>query len=171
MDWYSRKVIAWLISEDLNSDVAQSLWDKGILSEGLNDKQLPLSLSDRGSQMRSTSTKAFFATLGVQQYFARPRTPNDNPQVEALFSTVKNVPQYPGRFSSLAEAEAYFEEFFDWYNNKHYHTGIGMVTPQDRHTGKDVIILAERKRIKEETLQRRKDYHCAGNQRFGVANS
>ena len=70
--------------------------------------------------MRSTSTKVFFSTLGVQQYFSRPRTPNDNPQIEALFSTVKNVPQYPGRFSSLNEAEQYFERFFNWYNKGNY---------------------------------------------------
>jgi hypothetical protein len=32
-----------------------------------------------------------------------PSPPNDNPQIESLFSTVKKSPDYPGRFSSLEE--------------------------------------------------------------------
>jgi len=160
LDWYSRKVIAWHISEYLSSGEAQTLWDKGILAEGLKGEELPRSLCDRGSQMRSTSTKAFFMTLGVHQYFSRPRTPNDNPQIEAFFSTVKNFPEYPGRFSSIKEAEEYFEKFFNWYNTEHYHTGIGMVTPQDRHTGRDIEIIKERERIKQNTFKARRALYC-----------
>jgi putative transposase len=160
LDWYSRKIIAWHISEFLNSNEAQILWDNGILSEGLQSDKLPRSLCDRGSQMRSTSTKSFFTALGVQQYFSRPRTPNDNPQIESLFSTVKNSPQYPEHFGSLQEAQRYFEKFFNWYNNEHYHTGIGMVTPVDRPTGKDVEILKQRQQIKEKTMMMRRSYNC-----------
>lgn len=160
LDWYSRKVIAWHLSGYLNSDEAQALWDKGILAEGLQNSKLPRSLCDRGSQMRSTSTKAFFTTLGVHQFFARPRTPNDNPQIESLFSTVKNSPKYPDRFSSLKEAEEYFERFFRWYNTEHYHTSIGMVTPEDRHTGRDVEILKKRREIKEKTMIMRRILNC-----------
>jgi len=68
--------------------------------------------------MRSHSTKNFFKTLGIDQFYSRPRTPNDNPQIEALFSTVNNCPDYPGRFDTLEEARIYFKEFFNWYNHK-----------------------------------------------------
>jgi putative transposase len=162
LDCWSRKVIAWHISEFLNSDEVQTLWDKGLLNEGIygSDKPFPRSLCDRGSQMRSTSTKAFFTALGVQQYFSRPKTPNDNPQIESLFSTVKNNPAYPERFGALAEAEQYFMRFFDWYNHEHYHTGIGMVTPVQRHTGRDIEIFKEREAIKQATLQARRLANC-----------
>jgi len=40
--------------------------------------------------------KQMFKDLGLIQTFARPRTPNDNPYVEALFSTVKTTSLYPG---------------------------------------------------------------------------
>ena len=153
-------MIAWHISEFLNSNEAQILWDNGILAEGLHNDKLPRSLCDRDSQMRSTSTKSFFTALGVQQYFYRPRTPNDNPQIESLFSTVKNSPQYPDRFTNLKEAEQYFEKFFNWYNNEHYHTGIGMVTPTDRHTGRDAEILKQRQQIKEKAMLMRRSFNC-----------
>jgi putative transposase len=31
-----------------------------------------------------------------------------------------------------------------WYNHAHHHSAIQSVTPDDRHTGRDVAILAQR---------------------------
>ncbi len=31
-----------------------------------------------------------------------------------------------------------------WYNHDHHHSGIQFVTPDDRHTGRDIAILAQR---------------------------
>lgn len=163
LDSFSRKVISWVVSNELNSDVAQSLWDQGLLNEQLvysPKADLPMSLSDRGSQMRSHSTQDFFKTLGIDQVYARPRTPNDNPQIEALFSTVKNCPDYPGRFEALHQAHDYFEQFFHWYNHEHYHTQLQMITPYDVHIGRANDILAERQRIKDETFVKRQLYHA-----------
>lgn len=165
LDTHTRKAVSWFVSDKLDSDCAQTLWDRGIINEKLLDKSktLPRSLSDRGSQMRSQSTRFFFNTLGVTQYFSRPQTPNDNPQIESLFSTVKNYPDYPGRFSSLAQTQEYFDGFFDWYNNEHYHTSLGMITPADYHAGKAPAIIAQRRQIKRKTLHERYQYHCKNN--------
>lgn len=159
LDNYSRKIIAWLISDRLTSDNAQSLWDQALINENLLNvptRDLPQSLSDRGSQMRSHSTRQFFRTLGIDQHFSRPRTPNDNPQIEAFFSTVKNCPDYPDRFETLEEAVAYFQEFMNWYNYHHYHTALGMITPADYHNGKAAEIISERNQIKQATLENRR---------------
>jgi len=40
---------------------------------------------------------------------------------------------YPGRFRDDCEATAYFEKYFDWYNHRHYHSGIDYVTPAQAH--------------------------------------
>lgn len=160
LDWYSRKAVAWHLSESLCSDAALTLWDKGLINEKLEPQAYPKSLSDRGTQMRAISTKMFFKSLGVKQLFSRPRTPNDNPQIESFFSTLKNTPQYPGRFKTLEQASEYFNEFFHWYNYEHYHTGIGMVSPNDRHTGNDIHIFKKRAAIKEATMLKRRQQHC-----------
>jgi transposase InsO family protein len=161
LDWYSRKVVSWHLSTSLNSHEALTLWDMGLLAEKLDPSNYPKSLSDRGTQMRSVSTKLFFKSLGMQQFYARPRTPNDNPQIESFFSTLKHVPEYPGRFESIDQASDYFEKFFHWYNFEHYHTSLGMVTPNDRHTGNDLNIFKQRALIREETMLRRRLSNCA----------
>ena len=156
LDQWSRKVVGWAVEEWECSELAQRVWDKALLSEGLVYGPVPRSLSDRGSQMRSRSTSEFFRELGVGQLFARPRTPNDNPYIESLFSTVKTHPDYPGVFPTLEEARAYFENFFAWYNTEHLHTRIGMVTPEQKHNGEWVRIQAKREAIKASTLAARR---------------
>jgi putative transposase len=159
LDQWSRKVVGWHVSDRETSDEAQVVWDQAVLAEGCPADRMPVSLSDRGAQMRSRSTAGFFQDLGVAQLFARPRTPNDNPFVESLFSTVKTAPAYPGVFATMEEAEAYFTRFFAWYNNEHLHTRIGMVTPSQKHSGEAVRILAEREVIKQQTMETRRTFN------------
>lgn len=34
----------------------------------------------------------------------------------------------------------------DWYNNKHYHSGLNFVTPSSRHSGQAKKIMKNRKK-------------------------
>jgi len=164
MDHFSRKVLAWLISRWLRSEEVQRLWDQGLIEAGLLDlpvEQWPKSLSDRGAQMRSSSTGQYFQKLGIERLFARPRTPNDNAETESLFATVKTHPVYPEYFLDEVEAGRYFSDFFPWYNNVHPHTRLGMLTPEQVHSGQGASILARRAVVKAETLARRRAYYDA----------
>ncbi len=38
-------------------------------------------------------------------------------------------------------------EFVDWYNNKHYHSGLKFVTPSSRHCGQATEIMEKRKKV------------------------
>lgn len=160
-DQYSRKVMGWAIGTRATTELAKVAWDAALLAEGLCAHQMPFSLSDRGPQMRSHSMREFFQDLGVARLFARPRTPNDNPYIESLFSTVKTHPAYPEGFPTMEAARAYFEQFFHWYNTEHLHTRIGMVTPSQKHSGEWRAILAERERIKAKTFAARRAHHMA----------
>ena len=48
---------------------------------------------------------------------------------------MKYRPDWPAHFATLATAISHCETFFDWYNHDHHHTGIGLLTPADRHAG------------------------------------
>ena len=37
--------------------------------------------------------------------------------------------------------------FVQWYNHEHRHSGIKFTTPEERHTGKDIEVLAKRKLV------------------------
>ena len=68
--------------------------------------------------------------LGVARSHSRPHVSNDNPFSEAAFKTLKYAPAFPGRFGSLADARAFCEQFFSYYNHEHRHSGIGAAHPR-----------------------------------------
>jgi hypothetical protein len=53
------------------------------------------------------------------------------PISESCFKTIKYQPDYPGRFHGVAHARRWFIEFFDWYANRHRHSGLALFTPAD----------------------------------------
>ena len=65
----------------------------------------------------------------------RPHVSNDNPFSEAQFKTLTYRPAFPTRFGSIQDARAYCHAFFPWYNTKHRHSGLGLLTPHDVHHG------------------------------------
>jgi putative transposase len=167
LDEYSRKVISWLISWNQTAVEAKCLLEQGLIDENILDlaeEQRPEVFNDRGRQMKAKAVKTMFEVHGMPQFFSRPRTPNDNPFVESMFSTVKGVPQYPGRFLDLEEAYKYFNSFFKWYNNEHLHSGIDYVTPIQCHSGlRDLIVsrrnidLKNQQRFRKEVNQQNKN--------------
>jgi putative transposase len=159
LDHFSRKAVAWRIHPTCCSEQVQALWDQGLVNEGLLDQPpatWPQSLSDRGAPMRSHATRAYFRKLGITPNFSRPRTPNDNPLIEAHFGTVKGQPVYPGGFTDQSEAVRYFTGFYPWYNQIHPLTTLNMLTPEQVHTGQTAALLAVRQARKAQALAHRR---------------
>lgn len=163
LDEYSRKVISWLISWHQTADEAKCLLEQGLISENildLSEDQRPEIINDRGRQMKAKSIKNMFEVHHMPQLFSRPRTPNDNPFVESMFSVVKGDPQYPGRFLDLDESYDYFKTFFRWYNKKHLHSGIDYVTPEQCHSGlRDQIVSRRKTDLKNQQRFRKEVNH------------
>lgn len=85
--------------------------------------------------------------LGITKSLSRPYVSNDNPFSEAQFKTMKHRPNFPHRFNSLVEARMFCRSFFEWYNQHHYHSGIGYLTPASVHYGFADEILANRFKV------------------------
>jgi len=90
--------------------------------------------------MTSKPVTFLMADLGVTKTHSRPHVSNDNPYSEAQFKTLKYRPEFPKRFDGYEHARRHCRDFFPWYNTKHRHSGLGMLTPHDAHHG-----LAERR--------------------------
>ncbi|EMD3482157.1 transposase [Salmonella enterica] len=50
-------------------------------------------------------------------------------------------------FHTIDDARSWVSRFARWYNVEHKHSGIKYVTPNERHRGLDVKILATRKSV------------------------
>ena len=48
------------------------------------------------------------------------------------------------KFRTILDARQWSEKFVFWYNNEHLHSALKFVTPQQRHSGADKTIRANR---------------------------
>jgi putative transposase len=145
LDIYSRYVVGWTITRTESKEVAGEFLADAFKRQGVRPGQL-VCHSDRGGPMTARSTALLYNELGITASYSRPRVSNDNPHAESIFKTLKYQPSMPRRFSTLEEARAFFAELLDWYNERHYHTGIALLTPSDVHHGRVVDIVAARQR-------------------------
>lgn len=155
LDVWSRKIVAEEVFEEESAEHASVLISQACLQFGVLREQLVLH-ADNGGAMKASTMLATLQDLGVACSFSRPGVSNDNPFSEALFRTMKYRPEYPDRpFASLQEAREWLREFTHWYNTSHRHSAIGYVTPDERHSGLDVAILARRRRTYAAARRRR----------------
>ena len=143
MDLYSRLVVGWLLAERECAELAQRLLDQSYRKHQVQPGQLTIH-ADRGAPMKSKSVKQLLADLDVRVSHSRPRVSNDNPFSEAGFKTLKYSPDFPARFVGLSEAEDFCREYFVWYNEEHYHSGIALLTPAQVHYKEAEAVLAKR---------------------------
>ena len=145
MDIYSRKVVGWQVyKQELGTHAADLMTDI-CQNENISPNQVTLH-SDNGGPMKGATMLATLQKLGVVPSFSRPSVSNDNPYSESLFRTLKYRPEYPNHaFADIQAARDWVRGFVNWYNTEHLHSSIKFVTPQQRHNGDDIEILAKRK--------------------------
>lgn len=146
-DIYSRKIVGWEVYDRESGDDAAQLLERSVWSEKAIKSQVVLH-SDNGSPMKSYTLRAKMEELGVVRSYSRPSVSNDNPYSESLFRTVKYHPRWPSEgFESLDAARTWVKDFVQWYNHEHRHSRIKFVTPVQRHTGEDKMLLARRDKL------------------------
>lgn len=143
IDIYSRLVVGWLLADRECEELARRLLEQSYRKHGVQPGQLTIH-ADRGAPMKSKSVKQLLTDLEVRPSHSRPRVSNDNPFSEAGFKTLKYSPDFPLRFGSFEEAQEFCRDYFVWYNQEHYHTGIALLTPAQVHYGETEAILAKR---------------------------
>lgn len=155
LDVWSRKIVAAWVYATESPDSAAELFLRSCTEMNLDPSGIVLH-SDNGGPMKGATLRATLDRLGVVTSFSRPRVSDDNPFSEALFRTLKYRPEYPGTaFASLEVANAWVKDFVLWYNTVHQHSAIRFVTPEARHCGRDVAILAYRDEVYKQARCRR----------------
>jgi len=148
LDVYSRKIVGWHLSLNATVESMKRAWDQALSNEGLlgvgDAPPLPTALSDHGVQMARKTARQFFRDLGIGQLFARYQTPTDNSWIESWFRVLKYDWLRFKDYVSFDQLRGVLAEFIRFYNTQRYHGSIGYVTPEQKHTGQDQAVLAQR---------------------------
>jgi putative transposase len=146
LDIFSRYVVGWMIAEVESSELAKQLIAETARKQGIQPDQLTLH-ADNGSPMKGKPLSQLLLDLGITRSHSRPHTSDDNPFSEAQFKTMKYHPDYPDRFGSIDHARQWAREFFGWYNDDFYHSGLNLLTPASVHYGEAEGIQQQRQTV------------------------
>lgn len=148
-DVWSRKILGWDVHDTESSELAADLVERIRETAGSGiDLRGWILHSDNGGPMKGATMLATMHRLGIVPSFSRPRVSDDNAYAESLFRTLKYCPEYPTKgFATVEDARAWVARFVAWYNDQHHHSGIGFVTPAQRHSGEDHAVLERRREL------------------------
>jgi putative transposase len=161
LDIFSRFVVGWILVARESKEVAKDFLERTFRAHGIVPGQLTCH-SDRGVSMVAKSTMQLYADLSIISSFSRPRVSNDNPYSESAFKTLKYHPDMPERFGSPEDARSFFAALFLWYNERHRHTGIALLTPSDVHHGRVAAVISNRQRALDAAFEAHPERFVAG---------
>ena len=110
-----------------SAELAKRLIEESCKKQDIQSGQFTLH-ADRGTSMRSKPVALLLAALGEKTH-SRPHVSDDNSFAESQFRTLKYRPGFPDRFGCIQDSRAFCQSFFRWYNSKHRHSVIGLLTP------------------------------------------
>jgi len=133
MDWYTRYVVAWRLSNTLDADFCVET-----LEEALGKGRPETFNTDQGSQFTGDGFTGLLKQHGVRISMDGKGRYTDNIFVERLWRTVKYEEVYLKAYSNGREARVGLEAYFYFYNNQRPHQALGYRTPAEVFNGDSV---------------------------------
>ncbi len=130
MDWYSRYVVAWRLSNTLDADFCVEA-----LKEALSKGKPEVFNTDQGGQFTSEAFTGLLQHHGVRISMDGKGRYSDNIFIERLWRTVKYEEVYLKAYSGGREAKAGIDAYFRFYNTQRPHQALGYRTPTEVFNG------------------------------------
>ncbi len=125
-DWYSRKVLAWRLSNALETTFCLDCLD-----EALARRQPVIFNTDQGTQFTSTAFTGRLAVAGIQISMDGRGRAHDNIFVKRLWRSVKYEEVYPNAYDTLDQAYHGLDRYFEFYNHQRPHQALNYQTPAE----------------------------------------
>src|SRR6185312_3332118 len=161
LDDFSRYIIAWKLCTTMSAQDVTATLDLALKASGLDRATVvhrPRLLSDNGSSYISADLAKWLDGKSMDHVRGAPYHPMTQGKIERWHQTLKNrilLENYylPGDLENQIEA------FVADYNHRRYHESIANLTPANVYFGRGPTILAERERIKRQTIANRRLQH------------
>ncbi len=136
MDWFSRYVIAWELSNTLDKEFCLNALQRALLISSPE-----MFNTDQGSQFTSDEFTGMLEESGIRISMDGRGRVFDNIFVERLWRTIKYEEVYLHSYQSIREARLNLARYFRFYNMERLHESLGYMTPYE-------IYLTESEEIK-----------------------
>ena len=129
IDWYSRYVISWRLSNTLDDDFCVAA-----LEEALSRGKPEIFNTDQGSQFTGDAFTGLLKANGIRISMDGKGSYNDNLFIERLWRTVKYEEVYLKAYADGREARISLGEYLRFYNTSRPHQSLGYRTPAEVYT-------------------------------------
>lgn len=127
MDWFSRRALAWQISNTLATDFCLEALDAAFAGFGAPE----IFNTDQGSQFTSADFQKRLTDHGVRSSMDGRRRALDNVFIERLWRSVKYEDVYLRCYPDGRALHAGLGIYFDYYDNRRSHQGLAGRTPAE----------------------------------------
>lgn len=127
MDWHSRKVLAWRLSNTMDTGFCVEALAEAIERYGTPD----IFNTDQGSQFTSDQFTGTLNAQGIKISMDGKGRWVDNVFVERLWRSVKYEEVYLKAYETPRQAEIEIGRYFRFYNEKRRHQGLASKTPDE----------------------------------------
>jgi putative transposase len=127
IDWYSRKVLSWRISNSMDASFCVDCLEDALRSHGRPE----IFNSDQGSQFTSDAFTNVLKREGVTISMDGRGRAFDNIFVERLWRTIKHEDIYLKGYANMGELMLGLTTYMIFYNEERFHQSLGNGTPGD----------------------------------------
>lgn len=131
LDWYSRRVLSWRLSNTLTTDFCIEAVEEAMRLYGRPD----ILNTDQGSQFTSTDFTGLLEANGIRISMDGKGCWRDNVFVERLWRTIKYEEVYLHAYGSMDDAKMHLREYMDFYNRVRPHRSLDGRTPDAVYYG------------------------------------
>ena len=126
MDWYSRKVLSWRVSNTLDTRFCVEALEEAIETYGCPE----IFNTDQGSQFTSADFTDVLKANNIQISMGGKGRWVDNVFVERLLRSVKYEEVYLKAYDDVRSAKRSLDEYFRFYNSERRHQNLDDQTPE-----------------------------------------
>jgi putative transposase len=127
MDWASRRVMAWRLSNTLDTSFCVEALEEAIKKYGKPE----IFNSDQGSQFTSDAFTDILNTHSISISMDSRGRWVDNVFIERLWRSVKYEDVYLKAYGSITDARHGLAAYFEFYNSRRRHQGLDDKTPDE----------------------------------------
>lgn len=127
MDWHSRKVLAWRVSNTMDSDFCVTALEEAIHNYGCPE----IFNTDQGSQFTSEAFTSILKNNEIQISMDGRGRFQDNIFIERLWWTLKYHYFYLRTFESGSQLRNGLKDWFQYYNQDRFHQSLEDWTPDE----------------------------------------
>ncbi|WP_236544622.1 MULTISPECIES: IS3 family transposase [Roseovarius] len=132
MDWHSRKVLAWRLSNSMDADFCVEALKEALAKHGDPD----IFNSDQGSQFTSGAWIDVLTEAKIKISMDGKGAWRDNRMIERLWRSLKYECVYLNAFETGSEMRAGIGQWLSYYNSERPHSTHGLLTPDEAYASK-----------------------------------